>query len=426
MPEAAMTQRNSSLLVAALLLPGLLLFSTAARPQDEGGADVEAEVSMEVEGDELDFSGAETEVFDIDEYTQQESTLQVSTQAGQAKGIGKIHDAAKAKSSISLTEEGSMIMAPVVPDYYVVQKGDTLFYLSEYFFGDPEMWPGIWSLNPEITNPNWIYPGQSLLVSPTKQAVEGGAGGGPGEEPYASVLPQMAFWKEGTQYVRPLGFIDKDIEEETGKIIGSDEETQYLDMFHNVYVKYKKGKAPMVGTKSTVYEVVGKVNDDEKRKIKYGKLVRILGQVKITAVDDDHHLAEAQIVDAVRPIERNDLIGPIDYTFETKEPVKGKLDLEGKIIAPLEDVEYSGQFDIVFVNLGKEDGVLDGNVFKVLRKRDPLMESFNKKDKSKYFPWEEIGKVMVIETLKKTATCLVTYSSRDLRVGDKVELKRGE
>lgn len=422
-----MTRRKSFLQAAALLLPGLLLFSAAARTQDEAGADVEAEVSMEVEGDELDFTGGETEMFDIDDYTQQESTLQISAQGGQSKGIGKIHEAAKAKSSISLGEEGGMIMAPVVPDYYVVQKGDTLFYLSEYFFGDPEMWPGIWSLNPEITNPNWIYPGQSLLMAPTLETVEGGgAGGGPGEQPYAAVLPQMGFWKEGTQYVRPLGFIDKDIEEETGKIIGSDEETQYLDMFHTVYVKYKKGKAPKVGTKSTIYEVVGKVNDDEKRKIKYGKLVRILGQVQIKAVDDDHQLAEAQIVDAVRPIERNDLIGPIKYTFETKEPVKGKLDLEGKIIAPLEDVEHSGQFDIVFVNLGEEDGIVDGNVLTVLRKRDAYMESYKKKDKSKHFPWEEIGKIMIIETLKKTATCLVTYSSRDIRVGDKVELRRGE
>ena len=35
------------------------------------------------------------------------------------------------------------------------------------FFGDPEYWQTLWSINnQEITNPHYIYPGQSLKFQP--------------------------------------------------------------------------------------------------------------------------------------------------------------------------------------------------------------------------------------------------------------------
>ncbi|MBW2261572.1 MAG: hypothetical protein JRG91_06320, partial [Deltaproteobacteria bacterium] len=70
-------------------------------------------------------------------------------------------------------------------------------------------------------------------------------------------------------------------------------------------------------------------------------------------------------------------------------------------------------------------GVIEGNQLSVLRKRDHYMESIHKKDADPDFPWEIIGKIMVLESLKKTSTCLMVESSWDVKLGDKVELKRG-
>jgi len=220
--------------------------------------------------------------------------------------------------------------------------------------------------------------------------------------------------------------LEKEIEEASGKIVGAFPDTMYLDKYHKLYIKYKQEKTPKVGDSETIYEVLSDVRDHEKRNIRYGKLVRILGSVKITKVDKEHKIATGIVEECVRPIERGDLIGPIKWKFKKVEPVKASLDLEGKIIAPLEDVEHSGQFDIVFVNLGKKHGVREGNILKIVRKRDLYMESIGKKDKSKNFPWEVIGKAMVIESLKNTSTCLVLESRLDIRKGDKVWLKRGE
>jgi len=45
---------------------------------------------------------------------------------------------------------------------YRVQKGDTLWDLSEEYLGDPFAWPDLWKVNPHIEDPHWIYPGDSI------------------------------------------------------------------------------------------------------------------------------------------------------------------------------------------------------------------------------------------------------------------------
>jgi hypothetical protein len=45
---------------------------------------------------------------------------------------------------------------------YVVQKGDTLWDLSQAFFGDGFFWSKLWSENPEIGNPHRIRPGRQI------------------------------------------------------------------------------------------------------------------------------------------------------------------------------------------------------------------------------------------------------------------------
>lgn len=46
---------------------------------------------------------------------------------------------------------------------YVVQKGDTLWSISQILFGDPTFWPKIWALNKQgILNPHFILPNSKI------------------------------------------------------------------------------------------------------------------------------------------------------------------------------------------------------------------------------------------------------------------------
>ena len=52
---------------------------------------------------------------------------------------------------------------------YVVKGGDTLWDISTRFLDSPWYWPQLWALNPYITNPHMIYPGEPLALAQAPQ-----------------------------------------------------------------------------------------------------------------------------------------------------------------------------------------------------------------------------------------------------------------
>ena len=54
-----------------------------------------------------------------------------------------------------------------------MQKGDTLWGICDTYFHDPWRWPKVWALNPDVTNPHWIFPGQTIRIGGITQSAPG-------------------------------------------------------------------------------------------------------------------------------------------------------------------------------------------------------------------------------------------------------------
>ena len=56
-------------------------------------------------------------------------------------------------------------LADSAPDTYVVQQGDTLWDISALFLDEPCRWPELWSVPPDVRDPNLLSPGIVCAVS---------------------------------------------------------------------------------------------------------------------------------------------------------------------------------------------------------------------------------------------------------------------
>ncbi|MBN1771522.1 MAG: LysM peptidoglycan-binding domain-containing protein [Deltaproteobacteria bacterium] len=349
------------------------------------------------------------------------------TSAG--SGDTRVREAARSGGSVAIG--GRLAVAPA---RYVVRRGDTLWDICSSNLRNPWLWPEVWSLNPDITNPHWIYPGQVLRL---RLAGDGDVAAGSWGEPTTLGQPSG-----GTVFFRSEGYIDEnapdedadeeDIPEEQqppGRIVASWEDEMMLAYPDLLYVRFDEDFPVQAGqqhtvyrVRETVYDIVDEDSDEEPRKL--GRIVEILGTGSVLSYDSEAHLARVRLVESVNPIERGDFVGPIQRNFIVSEPRAAEADLDGRIVATLRPRINSGQGFVVFVNRGYEDGVRDGNRFQIIRANDHYLES-NDDDIPEDLPFEWIGECQVLEARKTASTCLITASTREIFVGERVTLSRG-
>jgi len=281
----------------------------------------------------------------------------------------------------------------------------------------------MWSYNPQITNPHWIYPGDVIRVMPA------GGGAAPTAAPKeAQQLPtsRIVGRAKGPTgvFLRQNGFVEPGELAQAGKIIGSKEEKLMLGTLDESYVQYKRERPFQIGERYTIYKPTRAVKHPITGKY-LGHMVEIFGEGEVRAVTDGK-IARVAIVDSLNPIERGFLVGPLKRQFKVVQPVADKADLQGIVVATLIPHELLGADNIVFIDRGKDDGVEIGNRFVVTRRGDgyqPLLSKGPMDDRR--FPRETIGEIVVVDLRDHIATGFMTHSTVEARVGDRVEARRG-
>jgi hypothetical protein len=307
------------------------------------------------------------------------------------------------------------------PELHVVRKGDTLWDICFLYFNDPWQWPRIWSYNPSITNPHWIYPGDIVRLL-EKGAVQDRVTA-PIADPEIDVTPTPARTYAVT--VRQLAFVDKDeISEIT--IDGSPEEKQLLATGDPVYLAYPEGKPPKEGETYAIYAEQNKVKHPGNKEY-VGSYVRILGDLQVQSVQEGKR-ARGVITDANDVIERGSLVGPVQRTFRNVEPTPNQRNLRGTIVAQLAAEQLIGQGEVVFIDLGTEHGVERGNRLFVIRRGDAYAVEMgpagNVGQDDPEFPARAIGEIVIVQTGESISVGLVTLALQEMGRGDHVLMRK--
>lgn len=294
---------------------------------------------------------------------------------------------------------------------YRVRSGDTLWDITERFFKNPYLWPALWSYNPHITNPHWIYPDDVIFLRPPAEA----------EEAQAAEL--LGVTREAGLMVLLAGFYTSAEIEDAPKILFSPEEKTMITLTDEVYIDFpleEQLDALARGQRFAIMKIVGSIKNDDNEVI--ANKLRLVGTTEIIYFDDET-LPTGRIVDAYHEIERGDMLFAYDKQLVRVLDKVSRQELDASIIDTMEIATIVGEQQFVFINRGSDDGVEVGNKFLAFEQRDGLLDLPNRVDANDdetprdNLPRRLIGEILVVRVTSEYTTGLIINSLREMDVG---------
>ncbi len=303
---------------------------------------------------------------------------------------------------------------------YVVRPGDSLWNISKSFFNNPLLWPRLWELNPYIDNPNLIYPGDVLALKLT-----------PPKAPLLPVVkidpeigvksieevqppPPVFYYSRGGQE----GFIPPDEWEDMGAILSSEPPKILLGEGDTVYTNVGSEDNIQPGDAFTIFRS-SKVVLHPITGRRVGYKVAILGELEIIEVLGKR-MSSAKITGSYREITRGARIRPLEPFVKEVVIKKGLEKADGYIVESLNNVELTGKGDVVYVDIGGQDGVVLGNTLSIYG--HPRYAYDPDAGRNVVVPGAFIGKIVVFDVRKDTATGIIVESARQIENGDVVSV----
>lgn len=360
----------------------------------------------------------------------------------------------------------TVLLNPSHPDRYVVVKRDTLWDISGRFLREPWRWPEVWKVNPQIKNPNLIYPGDVIALTyrngvPELNLERGGSRRGDRirlsphvrAEPLdraISTIPPDAIQQFLTQ-TRPVA-----LEEIKGApyIVASAGEHLASVAGDKIYARGLGGKPvsnpvqntaenakPVATSQATVTQIVPPAEPGthfgifrlgnpyynsttpyerppEEDLLGYEGIY--VGEATLDKPGDPATLLitrtrrEALIGDRLLPLEES----AINQSYFPHAPNQR---IEGSIVSIVDGVTRIGQYQVVTLNLGKQQGVELGHVFAVYQRGEQVRDIVSdERNDTVQLPDERAGIVMVFRSFERVSYALVMEATGPLRLYDVV------
>lgn len=365
------------------------------------------------------------------------------------------------KLLVALTVGASFLLAqPVLsdvlrtdhPEQYVVAKGDTLWDISARFLEKPWLWPQIWKKNPQVQNPNLIYPGDIIRLT------------------YIDGKPYLTVNEAPNTNQAPVGAIDVDLYnrpflkdlrvvtsyKDLPYVLGNEESHLLGSAGSEVFVRGLKGVAP--GEKVEIFRASmhfarsyqgsaqrtatsildkrgdrlfldgesfwkGTLTSPDSKDYIGTELIRVANGHVVSFSGD---MARVKVDDASREINVGDRVAPAagtDYDPYYYPSAGPDIGTDNRIMA-VRDGYVAGSRSIVALPVGSKQGVRNGSTYSIWSPGDEVPDRIGNRaemaaqlDKVK-MPNEYVGTLMVFRTFENVSYAIVMMDARPIHVGD--------
>jgi len=321
--------------------------------------------------------------------------------------------------SLTAFSQDSPRLAADAPDKYVVQVGDTLWDIAATFLKDPWYWPEIWYVNPQVENPHLIYPGDvlALIYVDGVPRVTNQMGSSYRLSPEARATP-LTEAITSISYDSIAAFLSRGVVIERNEVdslpylVATKGDHLIAAAGNTVYVR---GTGAQPGERFNVVHIGDKLVDpDNNDLIGYQGIEIAEGTIRRSGDP-----ASMALTTSKREAVQGDRLIPtsveIPLNFFPKAPSSN---IDGQIIAVVGGVTQIGQYQVVVMNRGTNNGLAVGDVLSVWQKGEVVRDRVE--GGSVRLPDEKAGTVMVFKVYDRIGYGLVMDATQSLHTLDYV------
>jgi LysM repeat protein len=291
---------------------------------------------------------------------------------------------------------------------YTVQKGDTLWDISDGQWEDNFLWPKIWQFNPQVKNPDLIYPGDKLRIPSKEELMRMLREREQKEIPFVE-KPGIPPIEKLIKALPKKPMLDKDLYigsgwiageyPSVGKIVSSQDTRTIVGKTDTVYVKIPAGTSS--GEKFYVIRKIKKIIHPHTDEL-LGYLIHIPGVIDI--VDTTENLTQAVVTASYEEIRVGDGLFPYRELDPPAIPDAPRFpDINGYIVESYNEAEVMSVGEVVYLDKGEDDGLQVGDMFSVLLTK-PVKRP--------------IATLLVFDARPELSKAVVVKSSQEVTRGD--------
>lgn len=324
------------------------------------------------------------------------------------------------------------------PLSHKVEKGDTLWSISEKYFGNPAVWPKLWEMNPFVTNPHLLRPGDMIRLGEKEsisRSIEEKATL-PAEVPVQKPETKMSGIAVGAlTKMSACGFLSPQEETPWGYVLTSESDKLLLTKGDNLFLDFAGREEVKTGDEFMIFRLLSHVTHVITEK-HAGYLYSSRAKV-ILRERSKQRIFRAEIEENYGDVVLGDLVFPATALSPCLAPLSTDTGLRGVVVAVEGRQTIFGQMSVVFLDSGRDKGLRAGSMLDLVRiknmpdvpldslgtlvreflRANTLAEMIERLRKESPLYEKVAGRMIVLDSGPETATALVLSTNENLQVG---------